>query len=162
MMEEHIKMLASLQVDLKAKEDATNADGIVISLRETVDDAAKHLEEAKAALADELISYESSCEQIEMEIKNVKAQIIDAWDGEKKTLNGNGWMLKFRTTGKLIIRNDQLLLEDLMDNLPTAGYIMKYLKGFNLTKLKEYMKTYPQPTDVAELVPTTTVSLTTE
>ena len=78
MMIELIKKLASLQAELKAEEDATNADGIVITLREAVDDAAKQLEAAKTALSDELISYESAVELIDADIEETKAQIVDA------------------------------------------------------------------------------------
>ena len=159
MIEELVKKLAYLQAELKDEEDSNDADGIVITLREAVADRKKDLELANIALSREMVYYEAAVERINKEIEDIRSQIIDEWTGEHKTMVFDAGTLKFRTTQSLMVNNKPLLLEDLMNNLPTAHYIMRYLKGFNLVKLKDYVKTYPQPPAVVELVKKTTVKL---
>ena len=103
--------------------------------------------------------YVEAVASIDDQINDVKAMIIDAWDGEKKTMKFDVGTLKFRTTSKLDIHNEPNVLENLMSHLNTAGDIMEYIKGFNLTKLKKYMKVHKIPPEDAEFVHTTSVKL---
>lgn len=156
-MEEHVIKLAELQAELKA--ETTRADDVCVLMDRCIRIAEDELKELWTERAELRQPFTESIEEMRTTIEDLHKMIIDEWTGEKKTLVFDAGTLKFRTSKKLVVHNDSLMLEDMIDNLPTAGYIMRYIKGFNLTQLKEYMKTYPQQPDVAELAETTTVKL---
>ena len=69
--------------------------------------------------------------------------------------------IKFRTTTRLNIIDEPLVLENMMDNLATAEEIMEYITGLNKTEVKRYMTVHKLPADVVEFVSKTTVKLET-
>ena len=108
--------------------------------------------------------YMAAIEPEEFRILRLNMQIIDAWDGEKRTVRYGAGLLKIRTTMSLKIHDKQesRVLEDLLDHFLTPKAIMAYISGFNKTKLRAYMAIHPLPPEVAELVSKTTVKLEVE
>jgi hypothetical protein len=109
-MEDLVNELVSLQAELRAEEDETNGDGIVIKLRLAITDLEKQLEVANAELSNELRYYTTTCNMIKTAIEETKVQIIDAWDGEKRTVRYDAGLLKFRTTKSLKIKDGQIFV----------------------------------------------------
>lgn len=159
MMEEIVQELAELQEELNDTRSEAAKDERVVRLRATADDAAKQLDAAKIELSNEMIYYEATYERLDMEIDEISAQIIKAWDGEKKTLKFGDKTLKFRTTQSLKINDAGMMLVDLIEHLTPAEIADKYIKGFKSTPLKKYISVISIDTDVVELIPKTTVKL---
>ncbi len=95
----------------------------------------------------------------ERRIDEIKAQIIDEWTGEDKTMVFDAGILKFRTTQSLKIYDEELLLHDIIEHTSIRDASKTYIKGFNLTAVKKYMTVHPQQPEVAELTSKTTVKL---
>ena len=89
----------------------------------------------------------------------IKAQIIETWDGEKKTLKFAAGTLKFRTTQSLKIENETLVLTGLIDHTSIKDVATKYINGFNKTAVKKYMSVLDLPLGAAEIEKKTTVKL---
>ena len=103
--------------------------------------------------------YVEAVASIDKQINDVKAMIIDTWDGEKKTMKFDVGTLKFRTTSKLEIHYPEMLIVDIYTHLHTGSEVMKYISGFNKTATKKYLTVHPQDPDVVEMVPSTSVKL---
>ncbi len=162
MMGDLVNKLAELQAERKVEEAAVNADDAVTTYRAAVAAAEKQLEAAKIALASELEFYEVEIERINTEIEEIEAQIVDTWDGEKRTVRYDAGLLKFRTTTSLKIKDDTLVLTGLLDHTSMEDVATRYIKGFNLTAVKKYMGVLELPMGAAELVSKTTVKLEVE
>ena len=158
-MEDLVKLLASMQAELKAAEDAMNADSDIIAHREAVATARGRLEMSEMALANDLSYYKHAMEATKAHIEEIKAQVIDEWDGDKKTLKFDAGTLKFRTTQSLNIENETALLYNLIDHAGIKDVATKYISGFNKTAVKKYMDVHELPTVIAELISKTTVKL---
>jgi len=158
MMEDFVSQLAELQANQKEEESARDSDGTVILLREAVAYAKGRLEMAEYALADDLAYYDPAIDGTIRDIETIKAQILEAWDGEKKTLQYPAGTLKFRTTQSLKIVNPGLLMADIISHMRTGTEVLKYVSGFNKTEVKEFMSVISEP-GAAELVSKTTVKL---
>ena len=135
-MEELVERLAELQSDLEMKEDAAEANELVIKYSEKIARLEKELKKFQQARAQELAYYAPAIDDIEVDIEEIKKQLIKAWDGEKKTLKFDVGTLKFRTTGSLKISDRKWLLSDLLDHTTIEGVAEKYIKGFNMTAVK--------------------------
>jgi len=159
-MDDRVKKLAGLQAELVAEKKYADEDGIVITLREAVADRKKDLEASEAALAFELESTNAVCETIISSIDRTKAEILDAWDGEHKTVEFPSGVLKFRTTHRLEIRDGAALLATLLDHFTTNQITDTYISRFNKTNVKKFMGIIPTIPDVAEIVDSTSVALT--
>ena len=158
-MEDLVEHLAVLQDDLDAESNKARKDELMITLSDAVDVAAKQLDAAKVALSNAMIYYEATAERIESEIEETKTHIIDAWDGEKKTLKFDAGTLKFRTTQSAEINDGAALLANLIEHFSTNKIADEYIKGFNLTAVKKYMGVHELPIDVAEIEYKTNVNL---
>lgn len=158
-MIELVKKLAELQAELKTTEYDLNDDPEVTGCNEAIAALEAQIAEARKTLAFLRSGYDARIDEIDGEIKHVSAQIIDAWDGEKKTIETDAGTIKFRTTYSLKISDEAALLANLLDHFSTNKIVEKYLKGFYSTPIKEFMVVHELPTDVAGLVPKTTVKL---
>lgn len=156
-MEELVDRLAELQEDRKAAE--TRAD---IDTRQ-IDDELEVLRVRSAGLAAERrtlrLPHEKKMAYIDDDIEETASQILEEWNGEKKTLQCNAWTLKFRTTRRLEIHDGAALLASLIDHFTTNTIAETYLSGFNRTAVKKFIDLHPQPPDVTELIEKTTVKL---
>ena len=159
MMEELVNKLAYLQHNLKEEEDATNSDGVIITIREDINNMEKELKLAKDALANELKYSNETCDLIKSEIKDISAQIIDEWTGEKKTLVFDAGTLKFRTTESMEVENKTLVLTGLLDHTSTKDVATNYISGFNKTAVKKYMGVIDLPMGAVRIEKKTTVKL---
>ena len=156
-MIELIKKLAELQADLKAEE--AKADEASALTDASIADVKDELAELEIERKNERLPYSEAAQELQTTIGDIQQTIIDAWDGERKTIETDAGTIKFRTTYSLKIIDEPRVLEDLMDHLATSEEITEYINGFNKTKLKAYMVIHPLSTDVAGLVPKTTVKL---
>ena len=158
-MEELVERLAELQSDLEMKEDAAEANELVIKYSEKITHLEKELKKLQQARAQELAYYAPAIDDIKVNIEEIKKQIIEAWDGDKKTLKFDVGTLKFRMTSKLEIYHPEILLADMFVHLQTGSQMLKYLSGFNKTAVKKYIGVHPQDADIVELIATTSVKL---
>jgi phage host-nuclease inhibitor protein Gam len=158
MIEEHVIKLAELQAELKrekqkADEASAATDGIIEDTKKLI----AVLEEERTA---KRRPYIEAAEELSTTIGDLYATIIDEWTGEKKTLVFDAGTLKFRQTGSLKIHDEAWLLNDILDRMSVEDLIKKkYLKGFNLTAVEQYMGVIELPIDVAEIEYKTTVKL---
>lgn len=158
-MEELVRNLVALQAEQKAEESARDSDEVVITLREAVADAKGILEMAEKALADDLAYYDPAIAGTIRDIETIKTQIIEGWDGEKKTMVFGAGTLKFRTTQSLVIENEALVLTGLLDHTSVKDVAENYISGFNKTAVKKYMGVLDLPMGAAEIEYKTTVNL---
>ena len=159
-MEEYVQILSELQAERNASESATDADEVVITLREAVADAEKQLEAAKLALSNELRYTDVAIKQIDEMIEDMKSQILQLWDGSLKTIEYDGGkILKFRTTTSVSIGDGAALLAGLIDHFSTNRIADEFISGFHKTAVRKFIDLHPQPPDVVELVANTTVKL---
>jgi len=159
-MEEFVNKLAELQVQLTIEEAA--ADGVSISVDAEIKSTEQRLRDLKGDRDMIRRPYVEAAQELKTTIGDLQQTIIDEWDGDKKTLKFDAGTLKFRTTSKLEIYHPEILLADMFVHLQTGSEMLKYLSGFNKTTVRKYIGVHPQDIDIVELVPKTTVSLTTE
>jgi hypothetical protein len=157
MLESLVNRLAALQVAQQVEEESADraSKGIDDTIRLAREQLAE-LEEHRRILRQ---PNEIAIGEMDVEIETVKSQIIEAWDGASKTIETGSGTIKFRTTYSLRVGDGSRVLESLMSHLSTPEEIMEYIHGFNKTKLKAYIVVHALPTDVAGLVPKTTVRL---
>ena len=158
-MEELVNKLANLQSERSLREEAAEEDELVIEYSEKITRLEKELKKFQQARAQELAYYAPAIDDIKVDIEEIKKQIIDTWDGKKKTMPFDVGTLKFRTTGSLRISDREWLLSDLLDHTTIEDVAEKYIKGFNMTAVKKYMSVHNLPVDVAEIEYKTTVKL---
>ena len=158
-MKKLVNKLVMWQAEQKITEDAVNNDQEVTDINEVIAVLEAQIAGARKTLVFLRAGYDEQISEIDDEIKRVYAQIIEAWDGEKKTLNFDAGTLKFRTTGSLKISDRSWLLEELLDRIPIEDVAEKYIKGFNMTAVKKFMGVHELPVDVAEIEHKTTVKL---
>ena len=158
-MEDLVNKLAELQAERKVEEDAANDDHAVVSWGGVIKRLEEQLAEARKMQSATLNLYTDRIAEIKIEMDNVETQIIDTWDGEKRTVRYGAGLLKFRTTTRLKIKDDALVLTGLLDHTSVKDVATMYIKGFNLTAVKKYMCVLELPMGAAELVSKTTVKL---
>lgn len=155
---ERIATLLSMSVAEKIKEEvAANKASKEIDAKIAETEAA--LDALKAMRTDIRDGFEWRIDKINKVIEGYKQQIIEAWDGNKKTIKTNAGILKFRTTQSLKINDKQQLLTDLLNRATIEDIVEKYISGFNKTAVKKYMSVHRLPPDTAELIAKTTVDL---
>lgn len=103
--------------------------------------------------------FDASMTNVDRDIERVSNQIVDAWDGEKKTLEFDAGTLKFLMTQSLEINSKSKMMYVLSDTLSLGEIANKYITGYNKTVIKKYMGVHSVTPDVAELIPKTTVEL---
>ena len=161
-MEELVNKLAMWQAERKTTEYDLNDDPEVAGCNETIAALEAQIVEARKNLVFLRAGYDTRISQIDDEIKHVSAQIIDGWNGEKKTLKYEAGTLSFRQTGSLRIIDDVRLMELLIEKAPIVDVVSKYIKGFKLTGVKKFVDVHNVPTGVASMEYKTTVGLKTE
>jgi len=159
-MDELVNALAELQEE-QAKENAKADEASA-----ETDAAILNAKRIRAALegerACERQPHEDAAKALQVRIDNIKATIIDEWGGKKKTYTYPEGILSFRTTTSLNIIDEARLLEILINTVPVADIAAKYIKGFNLTGVKQFVDVANVPTGVVKLESKTTVKLKTE
>ena len=155
-MKELVTKLAELQAEMESITDQIAGDKIIQEYVTAIAELEKQASEGRDALYDLESAY--GREHIQKFIDEVKAQIIDEWDREKKTLSFDEGLLKFRTTQSLKISDSTLVLTGLLDHTSVNDVATNYITGFNKTAVKKYMGVLDLPMGAAEIVPTTTVS----
>ena len=157
-MYELVQELAELQAERRAEENAANSDRRICSFELEIRDMESTLAAVVRARDECKAPYLARVAEIDAKTDELKAQIIEAWDGEKKTMVFDAGTLKFRTTQSLMISNPSMLLDTLVYHFDKAVITEKYISGFNKTAVKKFIDLHPQPT-VAELFSKTTVKL---
>lgn len=159
-MEELVQRLTGLQARRQADENAANSDIRICRFELEIRDMESTLAAVIQARDECKSPYLDRVAEIDAEIDDIKAQIIDAWNPEtmKKTILFDAGTLKFRTTQSLKIGDEAWLLSELLRTMPCTGAV-KYLKGFNSTAVKKFMGVHEIPAEAAELISKTTVKL---
>ena len=158
-MEELVEILADLQVALTTEKNAAEDDPAVVAQNGVIKRYEEQLADAVKARDAMLVLYTIPIEDLTRQIEEIKAQIIETWDGDKKTIKYDAGTLKFRTTQSLKIVDNVWLLGELLDHSTLEDVADKYIKGFNLTAVKKYMGVHELPIDVAEIEYKTNVNL---
>jgi len=158
MMRELSDSLAFLKAQHKKIIDARESDPGIVALSQNVAKLRIELDDMVTAM--ELARSEDAPELkgLEREIAEVENQILCEWDHDSKTLVCGDNVLQFRTTYAQRIYDSQALMVSLIKTLPPK-YVSKYVRNYNLTELKQWIKTFPQPDDIMGLVTKTTVKL---
>jgi phage host-nuclease inhibitor protein Gam len=158
MIEEHVIKIAELQAELEAEE--AKADEVSAMTDACIADTKGVLAGFELDRKRERAPYVEAAEELKTTIGDLYATIIDEWTGENKTMSFAAGTLKFTTRGSLKIHDEAWLLSDILDRMTVEDLIKKkYLKGFNLTQVKQYMSVIDLPIDVAEIEYKTTVKL---
>jgi len=155
-MEEHVNELADLELAINIKtacmERATKeVDQRIADLEHDMDALRNHRVDVAAP-------YMIEIAKDQRRIDKIKATILDAWDGERKTMVFDAGTLKFRTTHSMKIDAPGMLLDTLLHHFSVKEIAEMYISGFNKTRIKKFIDLHPQPT-VARLVSKTTVKL---
>lgn len=161
-MEDLVNKLAELQAERKVAEDVINNDPVIISCNETIAALESRIAEARKNLVFLRAGYDTRISEINATIKETETQIIDTWDGEKRTVRYDAGLLKIRTTTSLKIHDGQILLDNLIHHFPTYVIVEKYISGFNKTQVRKFIDLHPQSHSVVELIDKTTVKLEVE
>ena len=139
-LEKLMKELDKLQEQLKLNEDI---------VKETVYDTDKHIEGLELRIKElreekqrDTAFITPSIEEIKEQIADIKLDIFDLWDTEKKTIICGDLTLKFRTTYKTNVINDAALLEDIISRTSVKEAANKYISGFKLISLKAFNLTF--------------------
>jgi hypothetical protein len=156
-MEELVNKLAELQAELKAEE--AKADEASALTDASITDVKDELAELEKERAFERRQYIQAMQEINATIKETETQLVDEWDGEKKTLKYPAGTLSFRRTGSLRIIDDVRLMEMLIEKAPIFDVVRKYIKGFKLTGVKKFVEVHNVQTGVASMEYKTTVKL---
>lgn len=156
-MEELVNKLAELQEELKAEEVKADEASVVVDV--LIADMKDKLAELEKERAVGRRQYIQAMQEINATIKETETQIIDEWNGEKKTLKYPAGTLLFRRTGSLRIIDDVRLMELLIEKAPIFDVVSKYIKGFKLTGVKKFVEVHNVQTGVASMEYKTTVKL---
>lgn len=159
-MEELVNRLAKLQAEQKTAVDGIAADIDIAEYKAAIAKLEKQVSEDRDALHDLESAY--GVDNIKQLIDETKTQLIDEWDGEKKTLKYEAGTILFRQTGSLRIIDDVRLMELLIEKAPIVDVVSKYIKGFKLIGVKKFVDVHNVQTGVASMEYKTTVSLKTE
>ena len=157
MMEELVNKLAELQAEMESIADQIAGDRIIQEYVTAIAELEKQASDSRDALHDLISAYGQDL--IDERMNEIKDQIIDEWDGEKKTLEFGAGTLKFRTTTSVDVKDGGWLLESMSTRLPYYKVYDEYIKGFNLTAVRKYIDVIEVPEDVVKLVSKTTAKL---
>jgi len=158
-MEELVMRFAELQEERKALETQAEKAVRESGYDEEIFTLEKELKRLKQLKAETRYPYEWDMGQADEKMEVISAQILNEWDGEKKTRQYPAGTLKFRTTQSLRIKDATLVLAGLLDHTSVVDVATNYIKGFNLTAVKKYMGVLALPMGAAELAHKTTVKL---
>ena len=153
--EDDVQKLAELQEELKSTDDKIAADPTIQEYTAKVAELERQVSEHRDALYDLKSVYMQ--EHIEDQIKDIKDQIVDSWDGKKKTIHYGVGDIKFRINKSLVVVDGGRLLEHIIDETSTDTAINKYLKGFLLTPTKAYVDVHQLGEGIAKISSKTTV-----
>ena len=156
-MEELVNKLAELQAEVKAEE--ANADEASLLIDAEIEVVESDLTELRRDRTNVRFAYSETARKLQTTIKETEAQLIDEWDGQKKTLKYPAGTLSFRQTGSLRIIDDVRLMELLIEKAPIVDVVSKYIKGFKLTNVKKFVEVHNVQTGVASMEYKTTVKL---
>lgn len=159
-MEELVNKLAELQEELKAEEAKANEASLLIDAE--IEIAESDLTKLRQDRTNTRFAYSETAKKLQATIKETETQLIDEWDGRKKTIHYDTKTLSFTTTGSLKIHDDVRLMELLIEKAPIADIVSKYIKGFKLTGVKKFVDVHNVQTGVASMEYKTTVRLKTE
>jgi len=159
MIEERVNKLAELQEERRENEDATNSNPAVASYDEEIARIESRLADMVQKRNDVLLPYGERQAALDEKIDEIKAQIIDEWTGEKKTMVFGVRTLKFRTTQSLVVENVTLVLTGLLDHTSVKDVAKNYITGFKKTAVKKYMGVLDLPMGAAYINQKTTVKL---
>jgi len=154
-----VQQLATLQAELAATKTAANeaSEKIDAEIAEA-EMVLTHLRTMQERIRQ---PYEYEINEIGIRIAMMQECIIEAWDGEKKTLKFDAGILKFRTTQSLKIENETLVLTGLLDHTSVKDVATNYITGFNKAAVKKYMGVLDLPLGAARIEKKTTVKLET-
>jgi flagellin-like hook-associated protein FlgL len=156
-MEELVNKLAELQDRIVEAEHQTDADLEAVDKEiDTIKESLTPLMEHRKTI---LAPHMERIKLLNEAIDATKTQLIDEWDGDKKTIECDAGTLKFRTTQSLKIENGTLVLTGLLDHTSVKDVAKNYITGFNLTAVRKFMEVLNLPMGAAWIERKTTVKL---
>jgi len=158
MMGELSDSLAFLKAQHKKIIDARKSDPGIVALSQNVAKLRIELDDMVTAMDLALSEDAHELRGLRREIAEVENQILREWDHDSKTLACGDNVLLFRTTHTTTIHDSQALMVSLIETLPPK-HVSKYVRNYNLTELKPWLKTFPQPAVIVGRVAKTTVKL---
>ena len=158
-IESYAQELATLQAELAATKTAANeASKKVDAEIAEAEMVLTHLRTMQERIRQ---PYEYEITEIDIRIAMMQDCIIEAWDGEKKTLKFDAGILKFKTTQSMKIENETLVLTGLLDHTSVKDVATNYITGFKKVAVKKYMGVLDLPMGAARIEKKTTVKLET-
>ena len=136
-IEEHVTELRAFQTEMATISDQIANDETISEYVTSIAELEKQLSQRRDELHDLISGYGQ--DSIDERRNEIKEQIIDEWTGENKTMVFDAGTLKFRTTQRLVIENETLVLTGLLDHTSVKDVATNYIKGFNLAAVKKYM-----------------------
>ena len=156
-MEELVNKLAELQAEMKLIADQIAGNKLIQEHVTAIAELEKQASDGRDVLHDLISTYGQDI--LDERMNEIKDQIIDEWDGNKKTLKFGARTIKFWTTQSLKITDNVWMLGELLDHTTLEDVADKYIKGFKLTAVKKYMGVHEVPIDAAVIVYKTTAKL---
>jgi len=156
-MEEYVNELADLELAISVKMACMGRETKGVDQR--IADLEQDLDALRGHRADVAAPYMIGIAEDQRRIDKIKATILDAWDGEHKTMVFDAGTLKFRTTQSLEINTPGILMHDLIHHFSTKEIAEKYISGFNKTAIKKFIDMHPPAPGVVELIAKTAVKL---
>lgn len=159
-MEELVNKLADIELAISVK--TASMERAAASTDQRIADLKHDLEVLEEHRAGVTAPFVIGIAEDKRRIDGIKTQLIDEWDGQKKTIKCGDKTLSFRQSSSLKILDPEWLMNELLDHTSVKAMVEKYIKGFNLTSVKKYMGVHDLPVDVVNMEYKTTVSLKTE
>ena len=155
-MEELVNKLANLQAKMKSVADEIAADTLIEEYTAAIIELEEHAAEGRKERDNLVAAYGQDL--LKIEIDGLKDQILDEWDGEKKTIKYDFGTISFRTTKNLNIVDGRRLLGHMVANMPIDKIADEYLKGFLLTPTRAYVTVHGLGEGIAKIQEKTSVS----
>jgi hypothetical protein len=155
-MEELVNKLANLQAKMKSVADEIAADTLIEEYTAAIIELEEHAAEGRKERDNLVAAYGQDL--LKIEIDGLKDQILDEWDGEKKTIKYDFGTISFRTTKNLNIVDGRRLLGHMVANMPIDKIADEYLKGFLLTPTRAYVTVHGLGEGIAKIDEKTSVS----
>ena len=158
-MKELVNKLADIELAISAKTAS------MIKATEHIDNRIGEAENALGAMKEHRTGiahpFLNAIGELSSDADEIRTQILDEWDGDKKTLKFAAGTLKFRTTQNLKIENETLVLTGLLDHTSVKDVATNYISGFNKIAVKKYMGVLSLPMGAAWIERKTNVKLET-
>ena len=155
MMEDAVNYLASLEA-MRARENV-RADVASAEIDVTLDALKATQAELMKDRAIQRRPYENSIASIMDDIDVAKEEIIDAWDGGKKTIKFDAGTISIREVTALEIFKPAAVMSSLIETMKTGDAVMRFVTSLKKTDVREFIGIHPLDSDIVEITSRTTV-----